>query len=324
MSPGPRWTTLGEPGLCRMSLWPRGMSFRRRPVLWDARGLGGTGAELRSPGAAGEPSKSAERSAGGSASAPSRWCRIRSSTPCPKPKGGEKKILLGPQVWPPRRASAMPKSAPGQERASPSSALASPSLPGTPDQTKVRAGFFSGWFLLFVVVVGWLLVVGFLFLFFFLFPGAGSQRVLLRVELGREERRLDGRLWRWRWGPGRRGLSRGRRGGEEGGAGGSGGWRAGSGAGGLEDGPVVEKEGALLDEEFDDCLVGAGGRQGVHRAEVRSHQGGPEADGEVLAGHQVHPVVVADPAAGGRGQGAVAEMPSGTPTAGVHTTQLRK
>ena len=56
----------------------------------------------------------------------------------------------------------------------------------------------------------------------------------------------------------------------------------------------MEEEGALLDEELDDCLVGARGCEGVHGAEVWPHQGGPEADGQVLTGHEVHLVVVAD------------------------------
>jgi hypothetical protein len=58
----------------------------------------------------------------------------------------------------------------------------------------------------------------------------------------------------------------------------------------------VEEEGALLDEELDDCLVGARGCECVHGAEVWPHQGGPEADGQVLAGHEIHLVVVADSA----------------------------
>lgn len=80
----------------------------------------------------------------------------------------------------PQHAPAMPKSASGQERASPSPVFASLSLLGTPDQTKILVGVF---FWLFFVVV-------FYFLLFF-FPGNSSQRVLLCVELGWEER-LDG------------------------------------------------------------------------------------------------------------------------------------
>lgn len=126
----------------------------------------------------------------------------------------------------------------------------------------------------------------------------GSQRVLLRVERGREER-LDGRLRRRRRGPGGRRLRRhGGKGDDDAGGGDGGRWGGWGSAGGVEDGAVVEKEGALLDEEFDDCLVGAGRRQRVHGAEVGAHQRGPKADGEVLAGHQVDAVVVAHPEGG--------------------------
>lgn len=55
---------------------------------------------------------------------------------------------------------------------------------------------------------------------------------------------------------------------------------------------IVEEVGALVDEALDDCLVGAGGRQRVHGGEVGPHQGGPEADGQVLAGHQVQLAVL--------------------------------
>lgn len=50
-----------------------------------------------------------------------------------------------------------------------------------------------------------------------------------------------------------------------------------------------------MDEALDDCLVGASGSQGVHGCEVRSHQRGPETDGQVLTGHQVQLVVLAHP-----------------------------
>lgn len=50
-----------------------------------------------------------------------------------------------------------------------------------------------------------------------------------------------------------------------------------------------------MDEALDDCLVGAGGGQGVHGGEVRSHQRRPEADGQVLTGHQVQLVVLTHP-----------------------------
>lgn len=52
-------------------------------------------------------------------------------------------------------------------------------------------------------------------------------------------------------------------------------------------GLIVEEVRALVDEALDDCLVGAGGGQGVHGGEVRSHQRRPEADGQILTGHQV-------------------------------------
>lgn len=44
-------------------------------------------------------------------------------------------------------------------------------------------------------------------------------------------------------------------------------------------------------EGLDDCLVGAGGRQRVHGGEIGPHQGGPETDGQVLAGHQIQTAV---------------------------------
>lgn len=50
-----------------------------------------------------------------------------------------------------------------------------------------------------------------------------------------------------------------------------------------------------MNEGLDDCLVGACGRQCVHGGEIRPHQCGPETDGQVLAGHQVHPVPLAHP-----------------------------
>lgn len=42
-----------------------------------------------------------------------------------------------------------------------------------------------------------------------------------------------------------------------------------------------------MDEALNDCLVRAGGGQGVHGGEVWSHQCRPEADGQILTGHQV-------------------------------------
>lgn len=50
-----------------------------------------------------------------------------------------------------------------------------------------------------------------------------------------------------------------------------------------------------MDECFNDCLVGACGRESIHSGEVRPHEGGPETDGQVLTGHQVHPVQLAHP-----------------------------
>lgn len=43
-------------------------------------------------------------------------------------------------------------------------------------------------------------------------------------------------------------------------------------------------------------MVGACGCESVHATEVGSHQGGPEADRQVLTGHEIHLVVVADSA----------------------------
>lgn len=50
-----------------------------------------------------------------------------------------------------------------------------------------------------------------------------------------------------------------------------------------------------MDEGLDDCLVGACGSQGIHCGEVWSHESGPEADGQVFTGHQVHPAQLAHP-----------------------------
>lgn len=50
-----------------------------------------------------------------------------------------------------------------------------------------------------------------------------------------------------------------------------------------------------MDEGLDDCLVGACGSQGIHSGEVWPHEGGPETDGQVFTGHQVHPVQLAHP-----------------------------
>lgn len=94
-----------------------------------------------------------------------------------------------------------------------------------------------------------------------------------------------------------------RRGGQERCADWNGGRRTGHGARGIDNGPVVEKEGALMNEEFYDCLIDARGGEGIHGAEIGSHQCGPEANGEVLARHQVHTAIVAHPAGHGRGGG---------------------
>lgn len=75
-------------------------------------------------------------------------------------------------------------------------------------------------------------------------------------------------------------------------AGQRGGGRAGEA---FRQGLVVEEVGALVDEALDDCLVGAGGGQGVHGGEVGSHQRRPEADGQILTGHQVHLVALTHP-----------------------------
>lgn len=123
---------------------------------------------------------------------------------------------------------------------------------------------------------------------------------------------LGGQQWlQWGLWGGRRGLGRGgwpgqRRGGEEGHSSRQGRGRAGRSARGLANGPVVEEEGALLDEELDDGLVGACGCQRIHGAEIGPHERGPEADGQVLAGHEVHFVVVADPG----GTGALVKPPT--------------
>lgn len=67
-------------------------------------------------------------------------------------------------------------------------------------------------------------------------------------------------------------------------------------SGGVDEGLVVEEECTLVDEGLDDCLVGARGGQCVHGGKVGPHEGGPETDGQVLAGHQVHPAQLAHPA----------------------------
>lgn len=96
--------------------------------------------------------------------------------------------------------------------------------------------------------------------------------------------------WGWRGGgrvaPSHAGVGRHPSAGQRGGG------RAGEA---FSQGLVVEEVGALVDEALDDCLVGAGGGQGVHGGEVGSHQRGPEADGQILTGHQVHLVALTHP-----------------------------
>lgn len=100
---------------------------------------------------------------------------------------------------------------------------------------------------------------------------------------------VGGRGWsgRGRISPGHAGVGRGAAPGGECGGGGAG--QA------VSQRLIVEEVCALVDEALDDCLVGAGGGQGVHGGEVGPHQRGPEADGQVLAGHQVHLVVLTHP-----------------------------
>lgn len=50
-----------------------------------------------------------------------------------------------------------------------------------------------------------------------------------------------------------------------------------------------------MDEGFNDCLVGTCGCESIHSGKVWPHKGGPETDGQVLTGHQVHPVQLAHP-----------------------------
>lgn len=48
-----------------------------------------------------------------------------------------------------------------------------------------------------------------------------------------------------------------------------------------------------MDEGVNDCLIGSGGSQRVHGGEVGPHECGPEADGQIITGHQVHPIQLA-------------------------------
>lgn len=99
------------------------------------------------------------------------------------------------------------------------------------------------------------------------------------------QRRDEVRRWRGARGghAGRRRQGRGHR-------------RAVEASGRLSGSLVVEEIGALVDERLDDGLVGARGREGIHGGEVRPHERGPEADGQVLAGHQIDSVPLANPA----------------------------
>lgn len=74
-------------------------------------------------------------------------------------------------------------------------------------------------------------------------------------------------------------------------------WRA-LAAGALSHLAVVEEVGALDDEGLDDCLVQLRGGQRLLVLKVRSHQSGPEADGQVVGSHQDGLAVLADPGTG--------------------------
>lgn len=95
-----------------------------------------------------------------------------------------------------------------------------------------------------------------------------------------------GRSWWGRVAPGHAWVGWGSSTGEGGGG------RAGQAVG---QGLIVEEVRALVDEALDDCLVCAGGGQGVHGGEVWSHQRRPEADWQILTGHQVQLVVLTHP-----------------------------
>lgn len=69
-------------------------------------------------------------------------------------------------------------------------------------------------------------------------------------------------------------------------------------AGALSHLAAVEEVVALDDEGLDDCLVQLGGGQRVLVLKVRSHQSGPEADGQVVGSHQDGLTVLADPGTG--------------------------
>lgn len=69
-------------------------------------------------------------------------------------------------------------------------------------------------------------------------------------------------------------------------------------AGALGNLAAVEEVVALDDEGLDDGLVQLGGGQRVLVLKIRSHQSGPEADGQVVGRHQGGLAVLADPGTG--------------------------
>lgn len=75
-------------------------------------------------------------------------------------------------------------------------------------------------------------------------------------------------------------------------------WRRALAAGALSHLAAVEEVVALDDEGLDDGLVQLGGGQRVLVLKVRSHQSGPEADGQVVGRHQGGLAVLADPGTG--------------------------
>lgn len=93
----------------------------------------------------------------------------------------------------------------------------------------------------------------------------------------------------------RRGRAVARVGGATAQSGGGRGGKTTQAGGGVDEGLVVKEECTLVDEGLNDCLVGASSGQSVHGGEVGPHEGGPETDGQVLAGHQVHPTQLAHP-----------------------------
>lgn len=108
--------------------------------------------------------------------------------------------------------------------------------------------------------------------------GGGGRRLLQRAE-------VCGGVRRWGAVTGVGGASTQ--------GGGGGGWEPPQACGGVQEGLVVKKEGTLVDEGVNDCLIGSGGSQRVHGGEVGPHECGPEADGQIITGHQVHPIQLA-------------------------------